>query len=306
MLPAINTLAAICGIVGLVLIIARLGYSRGLTIATLGFIVAYFGCSLTFGYLDGFYYCLFYSMISFVPAIFMGWAARNLRSPGTVVVYGFIPMAFLFLLFMFLYSGWIKDIPLLIESLDLEMETLLKTNPDFSSLIEKNVGAGDEAMARFMKEFNQIIERAIKIIPGFLLIGLFGIAMISFSIAGFVAAKLSVMLPRFKPFYLWKASEWWLLPTFIGLVPVVFSRNDLWFYAGLNILIVTGHVYMIVGLAIMEAYFKKVIVPTPIRVIFYVVLFLGGPVSMAFLAVLGLADTKFNFKREIDEVENKD
>ncbi len=306
MLPAVNTLAAISGIVGLVLIIARLGYGRGLAIASLAFVVAYFACSLTFGYLDGFYYCLLYSMISVFPAIFMGWAARNLRSPGTVAVYGFIPMALLFLLFMFLYSEWVKDIPFFIESLDLKMETMLKSNPDFSGLIEKNYGAGGKAMEQFMKEFNQIIERGIKIIPGFLLIGFLGFSVVSLSIAGNIAGKLSVMLPRFRPFYLWKASEWWLLPTFIGLVPIVFSRNDLWFYAGLNILIVSGHVYMIVGLAIMETYFKKVFVPAPIRVIFYIVLFLGGPVSMAFLAVLGLADTKFNFKREIDEVENKD
>jgi hypothetical protein len=63
---------------------------------------------------------------------------------------------------------------------------------------------------------------------------------------------------------------------------------------------------MVVGLAIVEAFFKRIYVPVPVRVIFYVILVLGGPVSMTFLAILGLSDSKFNFKRENEEFENKD
>jgi len=306
LVPAINSIAAIAGIVALILIVTRLGYSRGFSSAFVGFLLAWVTSSLTTGYLEGLYYGLFYALIVVAPAFMMGWASKNLYQPLSVVCCGLIPFGILFLLFAYAYIDWMRNFPVFIEALNSNMVILLRSDTVLMKLVEDNFGANGNAVEVFLKEFDQFIESILKITPGFLLTILLGTAVFSLAIAGFIATKMGVIISRFRPFHLWKASGWWLLPTVLGLIPVVFRMQELWFFAGINILIVTGHVYMVVGLAIVEAFFKRVILPTPIKVIFYVILILAGPISMTFLAILGLSDTKFNFKREIDEFENKE
>jgi hypothetical protein len=306
MVPVLNTVSAVAGIVALILIVTRLGYSRGFSTALMGFILAFGTSSLTTGYLEGLYYAMFYALVVITPAMVMGWASRNLYRPLSVVCYGLIPFGILFVLFMYAYINWMQNITLVTDAFNLIMDDYIKSNPILSTVIEENYGPGENGMMAFFKEFDRFLESILKITPGFLLTVFLGTAVFGLVLSGYIGVKMGIIIPRFRPFYFWKASGWWLLPTIIGLVPVVFRMDELWFYAGLNILIVTGHVYMVVGLAIVEAYFRRIYVPLPIRIIFYVILILAGPVSMTFLAVLGLSDTKFAFKREIDEIENKD
>ncbi|UCE65623.1 MAG: DUF2232 domain-containing protein [Candidatus Zixiibacteriota bacterium] len=309
--PAINSIAAFAGIVGLILIVTRLGYARGLSMASVGFILALGTSSLTTGYLEGLYYGSFYALIVVAPAFIMGWASRNLYKPISVVCYGLIPFGILFLLFAYSYIEWMRNLPSLINYSAANFDEVMNSVPVFFKeillrFIESNYGAGEEGIMSFLKDSTEFLEATLKIAPGFLFITLLGTAVFSLAIAGYIATKMGVIIPRFQPFHHWKASGWWLLPTVLGLIPVVFRMQELWFYVGLNILIVTGHVYVVVGLAIVEAFFKRIILPVPIKVIFYVILILAGPISMTFLAILGLSDTKFNFKREIEDFENKE
>jgi hypothetical protein len=304
--PVLNTLSAVAGIVALILMVTRLGYSRGFSTALIGFILAFGTSSLTTGYLEGLYYAVFYAVIVIAPAMTMGWASRNLYQPLSVVCYGLIPFGILFVLFTYIYFNWMQNFDLFIQSVNSDIEILLRANPDLMALVENNYGNGDNALGTFLKEFGNFLEGVLKITPGFLLTMFLGTAVFGLVLSGYIGVKMGIIIPRFRSFYLWKAGGWWLLPTIIGLVPVVFRMDELWFYAGLNILIVTGHVYMVVGLAIVEAFFRRIYIPLPIRIIFYIILILAGPVSMTFLAILGLSDTKFAFKRENDEIENKD
>jgi hypothetical protein len=306
LVPAINSIATIAGIVSLILIVARLGYARGFSTASVGFLLAIGAGSLTTGYLEGLYSGLLYALIVIAPGFIMGWASRNLFQPISVVCYGLIPFGILFLLFSYAYVDWMRDFPTFIENLNSELGILIKTNPMLSRIVEDNYGTGENAVATFLGEFDQFVEGVLKIAPGFLFVVLLGTVVFSLVIAGYIGTRMGVIISRFRPFHHWKAGGWWLLPTVLGLIPVVFRMEELWFYIGLNVLIVTGHVYMVVGLAIVEAFFKRIILPIPIRVVFYIILILAGPISMTFLAILGLSDTKFNFKREIDEFENKE
>ena len=306
LVPAINSIAAIAGIVALILIVARLGYARGFSTAVVGFILAAGTGSLTTGYPEGLYYGIFYAIIVVAPGMAMGWASRSLTSPASVVSYGLIPFGILYLLSIYTYMGWMMDLSGFFEILNSNMEILLRSDTVLMKLVQDNYGASGNAVETFLKEFDRFIEGILRITPGFLFAIMLGTAVFSLVIAGFIATRMGVIISRFGPFHLWKASGWWLLPTVLGLIPVVFRMEELWFYAGINILIVTGHVYMVVGLAIMEAFFKRIILPLPIRIIFYVILILAGPISMTFLAILGLSDTKFNFKREIEDFENKE
>lgn len=303
--PVLNTVTAIAGIVALILIVARLGYSRGFSAALMGFILAFGTSSLTIGYLEGLYSALFYALIVIAPGIAMGRASRGLAHPVSVVLHGMIPFAVLLLLFSNLYIEWMRDLSTVTATFNSALEAYIKSNPVLLKIVRENYGGAENSLATFTKEFGEFLKNVLKLTPGFLVTIFLGTVVFSVALAGYIAGRAGIIIPRFRPYHLWKASGWWLLPTMLGLIPVVLRMGELMFYVGLNLLVVAGHVYMVVGLAIVEAFFKRIYVPVPIRVIFYLILILAGPVSMTFLAVLGLSDTKFAFKREADEFENK-
>ena len=98
---------------------------------------------------------------------------------------------------------------------------------------------------------------------------------------------------------------------------MVFYNDDIWFYGGVNVLIITGHVYFTVGMSIAESYFRRLYNPKPVRFLFYgILIFLGifamtsviltyaGLIMLIFLIALGLSDSRFNFNRE--SVETND
>ncbi len=297
-MPGINAIAAIAGIAGLTLVIARLGFSRGLLTASIGTAWALLICSLTKGYQAGSAFTLMYVLAVIAPAFIMGWASRNFATPTATVSYGLIPLGILLALFLLIYPEIIKNLPSLIAEIDLAVRSMVEGNPALSSLIAKQYAPADGSLDRFLGEFEKMIELLIKIVPSIIVLGSLGMIIAGLAIAGPIALRLKIMLPRFRPFYLWRASGWWLLPTILGLIAVIFLKEDFWFYSGVNLLIVTGHVYAVVGLAIVEAFFKRTMIPIPIRVIFYAILLLSSLFALIFLAVLGLADSRFNFARE--------
>jgi hypothetical protein len=297
-MPGVNGIAAMAGIAALTLIIARLGFSRGFLSAFIGIACALSICSLTKGYQAGFVSILIYMLAVIAPAFMMGWASRNFAAPGTTVSYGLMPPGILLVLFLLIYPEMIKNLPSLIADIDHAVRPIIEANPALEGLIEKQYAPADGSLDRFLGEFGRMIEFLTKIVPSIIVLGSLGMLIAGLAIAGSIASRLKIMLPRFRPFHLWRASGWWLMPTILGLIPVVFIKADFWFYLGLNLLIVTGHVYAVVGLAIVEAFFRRAMIPVPIRVIFYVILLLSSLFALIFLAILGLADNRFNFARE--------
>ena len=297
-MPGINGIAATAGIAGLTLVIARLGFARGLLIASTGTAWVLLFCSLTKGYQAGFVYTLIYILAVIAPAFMMGWASHNFATPTATVSYGLIPLGILLVLFLLIYPEIIRNLPSLIAEIDLAARSIVERSPELSSLIAKQYAPADGSLDRFLKEFDKMIEFLIKIVPSIIILGSLSMIIAGLAIAGPIALRLSIMLPRFRPFHLWRASWRWLLPTILGLIAVVFLKDDFWFYLGLNLLIVTGHVYAVVGLAVVEAFFKRAVIPISLRVIFYAILLLSSLFALIFLAVLGLADSRFNFARE--------
>lgn len=304
LMPGINAIGATAGIAGLTLIIARLGFSRGFLTAWAGIAGAFIICSLTKGYQAGFVSTLIYFLVAIAPAFMMGWASRKFATSTVTVSYGLIPTGILLALFLLIYPGIIEDLPVLISEIDIVIKSLVEESPEISGLIARQYAPADGSLDRFLKELNKMIDFMIKITPSMIILGSLGMIMAGLAIAGPLATRLKIMFPRFRPFHLWRAGGRWLLPTILGLIAVVFIKNEFWFYTGVNLLIVTSHVYAVVGLAIVEAFFKRALIPVPLRVIFYAFLLLSSVFALIFLAVLGLADSRFNFARESTENRN--
>ncbi len=303
--PGFNSAVGFLAIIALILTVARLGFYRGFILAAAGFIPVVLISSLTNGYQAGLFNALIYSGIVLVPGFAMGWGSRNLSSPLRTAMYGFGCLFVLFALMMAQYSREIVNLPVFVEKLNSEIRIIIGQNPELNSIIEKQFGSDEADLDRFLDEFDTMALTVMKVVPGALFVAFLGMAIIGLSIAGFVGERWGIMVPRFRPFHYWRASGWWLLPTIIGLIPLVFVKEDVWFWVGANILIVTGHVYLIVGLAVIDAFFKRIMLPAPARVIIYIIILIAGLITMGFLAVLGLADTRINFKRDLEDNGNK-
>jgi hypothetical protein len=306
LVPAANTVLALAGIIGILLIIARLGYGRGLKVAILGIVSVFFISSLKFEYQAGGLFTMAYFFAVIAPAFAMGKASRDLSESSTVINYGLVPYGIMFLVFIYIYFSSFSYLDAIVGFYIDMMKMGIDQNPLLLKFINLAFPPADGSIERFLAESKDMLILTLKILPGMVAIFLIGVLVLCLSVAGIIAERMGIMLPRFRPFYLWKANSWWLLPTILGLIPVVLMRYDFWFYVGINILIVTGHIYMVVGLAVIEAKFKMFATPLFIRILFYIFLVLGSLVSMVFLAVIGLADANLNFKREILENENKD
>jgi uncharacterized protein YybS (DUF2232 family) len=304
-IPGINSLLSIAGIIGLILIIARLGLIRGIWFGVMGIIMAMITCSTLLGIEAAVLSTAGFSLSVIAPGLLMGQASRTNLEPSKVIIRGLVPFMLLFLLFLSQYSDFYSHLPVFLEQLNSDISASVGASSFLSQMIANYYPPADGSLDRFLTNFNNSMFIFVKIFPGMLFIAFLGLVLFGYTIAGAIAVRMKIIIPRFQPFYKWKANGWWLLPTIAGLIPVAMMNYDLWFYVGVNILIISGHVYMVVGLAIVEAFFKRFDVQMPIRVIFYIFLILGNFVTMGMLAVLGLLDSKFNFARESIEKENK-
>ncbi len=188
--------------------------------------------------------------------------------------------------------------PRFIDQLNAGLETAIDQSPRLSKAITEQYGPEPGAREKFLEEMDGLFVFLIRLMPGTIVVGFLAIIMLGLAAAGSMASRLKLMIPRFPPFHLWRANDWWLLPTVIGLALAIFARDDFWRYFGGNILVVTGNVYSLVGLAVLEAFLRRLSIPPFMRVIFYIIMVLMSIFSLVFLAVLGLADSRFNFKRE--------
>jgi uncharacterized protein YybS (DUF2232 family) len=261
--------------------------------------------SLPLGYEAGLVNAGIFALTVVAPGLAMGYASRTLSSPAKAVIYGLFPILVFLVIISFFYAAIMRDMSTTMNQINASVTKIVSDSPNFSRMIAAQYGAGADGQQKFLAEMDRVIEFFLKIMPGTLFAGFLAILVISLGIAGSLAPRLRLIMPRFKPFYLWRANDWWLLPTVLGLALVVVAKNDLWRYLGGNVLMISGNVYAVVGLAVTEAFLKRFNVPSVVRMIFYVLMILTSVLGLVFFALLGIADSRFNFKRETLDREDK-
>jgi uncharacterized protein YybS (DUF2232 family) len=303
--PGINAVCSVVAIAALVVIVSRLGYARAFWVALGGLIVMMGTATLIRGGLFGVVSAAVFAVTIVAPGIAMGAASRGLSTAVKTLWFGFIPILVLLALSASAYVTLLRNMPAVISEVNSSINMTFDQHPAFTKLLMQQMG-GSPTKEQILSLFDNFLTMLIRLMPGAVVVGFMAIITIGLALAGYVGFRLKLMIPRLRPFYLWHASEWWLLPTAIGLGLAVLGRNDLWRFAGGNILVVTGNVYALTGLALVESYFKRLSIPVPLRVAFYFIIFIMSFtfVSLIFLAVLGLIDSRFTFRRENPDKED--
>lgn len=305
--PGLNLLVTVAAVAGLLLIVARLGYFRGALASIPGIVLVGASGAIPLGVEFGILSAIIFTMLAIIPGFAMGVAARGFASPERTVWYGLIPILLLFAFSSIYFADTIKNLPTIKRQVNSMITQTLDRDPNLSRVVDGMYGSGVDAQDKFLKEFDDLIDFFFKIMPGTMLISFVGIIVISLAAAGAVAERFKIMIPRLRPFYLWRASEWWLFPTLLGLFLVVAMQDQFWRYLGGNILIITGNIYAVAGLAVTEASLRRFAAPAFMRAVFYVIILLTSMMGfgLVILAILGLADSRFNFKRELPENEER-
>jgi uncharacterized protein YybS (DUF2232 family) len=294
--PGLNVLAAIAAVAGLILIIARLGYFRAILGSLLGLLVAQAIGSLTMEQSGALVYSTVYLITVLMPGFAMGAAARAFSSPIKTVWNGLLPILFMLVLAVAFFGSNEVSTTAMIGEFNAELVTAIDENPAFGGMLMELFNVEDQNIDQLLQRIDEFIMVLFRILPGTMLVVFLTVLILALVAAGYFGSQMGLMIPRFRPFCFWRASDWWLLPTAIGLALVIFAQINLWRYIGANILLVSGSVYSVAGLAVIEALLRRFSVPLAVRLILYVILTLMLAVSAVALAVLGLVDSRFNLR----------
>jgi len=234
-----------------------------------------------------------FSFMVFIPGIIMGYKARTFSSPLSVIFMGMIPFLFPVALVIVLFPELNSQAPEMIS----QMQNMLAEN---GSLLRMD-GSQLEIMNASIKT---TFEWMLRLLPGILFTVFISITLFAYLGALSVSSYFNTILPRFKPLYLWKASELWLIPFGISLLFVL--TGSLWLKTiGENILYFMVHLYAFFGICYVDFHFRKMNIPVPARVILYLIVLVIIVIIIPALAVLGVIDSRFDF-RKVSQFSSKD
>jgi uncharacterized protein YybS (DUF2232 family) len=174
-------------------------------------------------------------------------------------------------------------------------ELLAKKSAEVMTTVHKVLGDNGGAAALTLPgvapdEVPALLQR---LLPGLLVINTAMVAWLNVVLARQIAYIASKERPE-PAMYNWAPPEWVIFVLlgagFLLLVPLPGAR-----LLGLNLLIVLGVLYFSQGLAVVAAWFLRLGLPRPLRVVGYILLFLN-PLFILIIA-LGLVDLWLDFRR---------
>ncbi|MBD3169650.1 MAG: DUF2232 domain-containing protein [candidate division Zixibacteria bacterium] len=215
-----------------------------------------------------------------LPGLIIGFAMRTGARAGRTIFWAFLPTFGILLLFILNY-GVFKD--------------------SFSLMVDESIAQfaqlpGNNLDPETMKEgITSYAEKVFSILPALILLsGIFNV-FVGYLISQKVLTAMRIEVPRVPNFNNWRP-DYRLVGVFIlGLFLTVFklAGSD---YVGWNILVFTGLIYFVAGLAVVESFFKASKIPLFFKILFYAGVFFAQLFSLVVLAGVGLFDSWFNFR----------
>jgi hypothetical protein len=228
---------------------------------------------------------IMYGYLALLPGFLMGYKARTFNTPRSIIVWGMIPYLIPIGLMIALYPRMIEQAPSLVA----QMQAMLE-------ITAKQFGISGSEMEKALVSARQIIEWILRLAPGIFFTMFLGLVLFAYLAATSMSAFFGAVLPKMSPMFLWKAGEIWLIPLGASLIFVLVGSHGLR-TIGENSLFFLVHFYALFGLCMFDYYFRKANVSLPIRLIIYVILLVAVIVIIPVLAVLGLIDSRFDFRK---------
>ncbi|NLI16620.1 MAG: DUF2232 domain-containing protein [candidate division Zixibacteria bacterium] len=281
-IPLLNAIFFLIGLVSLIILNVRYGYLPAVMGAVLVIVASLFlyGPFLAIG-------CL---LMVIAPAMFMSYQARKIGEPSTILVWGMVPYLIPLVALIVFYPEIIAQMPAMLAELNKQL-----------TLSGAMFGVTGDNLTRAMVSAQTTFEWTIRLMPG--IFATMAAATVLFGYLGAVGigSRMGAVMPSFRPMYLWRASELWLLPLGLSLIMVLFGGQSFG-PIGQNALVFLVHLYALYGFSVIEFYLRQSMSSVWLRVILYLLVIVAAVVIIPMLAVIGLIDSRFDL-RKIGEKE---
>lgn len=145
-------------------------------------------------------------------------------------------------------------------------------------------------------QLERLVELTLKLLPGMAYLSLLLVAVLGYRVAQGVGERIGQPVPQAPPMRTWRIWEpliWVLIATFAGLLLGDGLMRDL----AINVAMVLGLLYAVQGLALVRHLMWRLGVQRFLEVLVYALLAFTSGLSLMFLALLGLGDTWFDWRR---------
>lgn len=222
-----------------------------------------------------------------IPGIIMGMAMRGRKTADRAIMMAFMPSIVMALLFLVNRSELQAAFSIAVDETIAQLSTVPGVLP-----------SGDDA-GQLLKSFGETV---FSLMPSLILLsGLFNVFL------GYIVAQRMLRghdFERLPKFTTWRPSYKLVFLFIAGLFLAVAGIGGSGNIGG-NILVFTGIIYFVSGLAVVENFFLKSKMPLAFKLLFYMGIFFAQLFSLVVLAGVGLFDSWFNFRgHQIDEARN--
>ncbi len=159
----------------------------------------------------------------------------------------------------------------------------------------KQLGNSSPETQELESKLLETVPLIVRIIPGVLMACTIAISWLNLLVSRRYCRAAAIESCVSEQLTLWKAPEFIVWFVIAGGLILLLPTGDLKL-AGINLLIVTGTIYFLQGVAIVAFYFEKWKLPRYVKGFVYAVLILQQFLSIA-TAVLGLFDVWFDFRK---------
>ena len=146
------------------------------------------------------------------------------------------------------------------------------------------------------EQLQQLVELTLRLLPGMAYVSLLLVAVLGYRVAQVVGERLGLPVPPAAPMRSWRLYEmciWALIAAFAGLLVGDGLLRDL----AINTVLVFGLLYAAQGLALVRHLMWRLGVQRFLEVLVFALLAFTSGLSLMFLALLGLGDTWFDWRR---------
>lgn len=215
-----------------------------------------------------------------LPGIAIGWAIKSGRTTEEAIILGFLPALVIMLFFLINRAELEAALVMAIDEGIAQMTTLPGFLDDTESM--------QETLHSYGKTMFMIMPSLI------LLSGLFN-SFVGYLIASKILRRRDYKVPTIPHFTSWKPNYNLVWLFIAGLLISVIGMGGTR-AVGWNILVFTGIIYFVVGLAVVENFFMKAKMPVFFKILFYIGILFAQLFSLVVLAGVGLFDCWFNFR----------
>ena len=243
-------------------------------------------------------------------AIVYGLSFKNGLYPGKSILFGtvvFLISSGISFYAAFLLTG-INPLAMadMLDSIKESFEPLIqlmKENGQFQEMAKQGVTEQD-----FRKQLEQMVLLTQALLPAlFVLTAVFS-AYLNYVVARIVMAKLRIEVPPMTPLREWRIPWYYIWVIILGIGSILLgdligmeSLNVL----GKNIILVGVILFFVVGITFTIYFYQKSTTSKILKIFMIAFMIINLPAGVWFMAVIGLADTVFNFRKFYIKQEKK-